>query len=57
MNLVGSGAGSGSVIPQYGSEDPDPYQNEMDPKYWYYSILNLKKWPFIYHDVTMDNLI
>ena len=33
---VGSGAGYGSrsVIPRNGSENPDPYQNETDPKHW-----------------------
>ena len=24
----------GSVIPRNGSEDPDPDQNEADPKHW-----------------------
>ncbi len=24
-----------SVIQRYGSEDPDPYQNVMDPEYWF----------------------
>ena len=25
--------GSGSVISRYGSKDPDPYQNDTDPKH------------------------
>ena len=29
----GAGSGSGSVISRNGSEDPDPYQNETDPKH------------------------
>ena len=27
--------GSGSTFPKCGSQDPDPRQNEMDPKRWY----------------------
>ena len=26
--------GSGSTLPKCGSQDPDPRQNEMDPKRW-----------------------
>ena len=32
-NLVGSGIGTGSNIPEIGSVDPDPDQNEADPKH------------------------
>jgi hypothetical protein len=36
--FVGFGAGSrsasGSVSHKYGSEDPDLYQNVMDPEHW-----------------------
>ncbi len=31
---VGSGAGAGSIRQRYGSGDPDPHQNVMDPKHW-----------------------
>jgi hypothetical protein len=27
-------AGSGSISQRYGSADPDPYQNFMDPQHW-----------------------
>ena len=33
---VGFGAVSGSVISRNGSEDPDSYQNESDPKHCFY---------------------
>jgi hypothetical protein len=33
-SVAGSGAGSGSVSQGYGSTDPDPYQNVMDPQHW-----------------------
>ncbi len=33
MKRSGSGAGSESVSQRCGSEDPDPYQNVMDPKH------------------------
>ena len=32
---VGFGVGSGSIISRNGSEDPDPYKNETDPKHCY----------------------
>ena len=28
------GSGSGSTFTKCGSQDPDPHQNEMDPKRW-----------------------
>ena len=30
-------SGSGSTIPGSGSPDPDPYQNEANPKHWFLS--------------------
>ena len=30
---VGFGVGSGSIIQRYGSGDPDPHQNVMDPRH------------------------
>jgi hypothetical protein len=36
-----AGSGSGSISLRYGSADPDPYQNFMDPKHW----LQLLKMP------------
>ena len=35
-----SGTGSGSTIPGSGSVNPDPHQNEADPKHWYHSGVN-----------------
>jgi hypothetical protein len=29
-----AGSGYGSVSQRYGSEDPDPFQNVMDPQHW-----------------------
>ena len=34
LDFLGSGAGSGSVIPRRGSEDPDPDQNITALKHW-----------------------
>jgi hypothetical protein len=36
LKIAGSGSGSGSVsiCQRYGSQDPDPYQNFMDPQHW-----------------------
>jgi len=31
---AGSGVGVGFVSQRYGSADPDPYQNVMDPQHW-----------------------
>ena len=31
-----AGSGSRSFIPRNGSDDPDPYQNETDPKHCLY---------------------
>jgi hypothetical protein len=33
-NGVGSVVGSGSISQRYGSGDPDPHQNVMDPQHW-----------------------
>ena len=30
---TGSVSGSGSISQRYGSKDPDPYQNVMDPQH------------------------
>ena len=38
------GFGAGFVIPRNGSEDPDPYQNETDPKHWYKYIKLKEGW-------------
>jgi hypothetical protein len=32
--IAGSGSGCGSISQRYGSEDPDPYKNFMDPQHW-----------------------
>ncbi len=36
MKRTGSGSGSGarSVSQRYGSKDPHPYQNVMNPEHW-----------------------
>jgi hypothetical protein len=33
-----AGSGSGSISQRHGSADPDPYQNVMDPKHWFYTL-------------------
>ena len=38
------GSGSGSTFPKCGSQDPDPLQNEMDPKRWYLSLSFKLSW-------------
>ncbi len=32
--IAGSGSASGSISQGYGSADPDPYQNFLDPQHW-----------------------
>jgi hypothetical protein len=37
MKIEGSASGSesGSISQRYGSADPDPHQNVMDPQLWF----------------------
>jgi hypothetical protein len=37
--IAGSGSASGSISERYGSADPDPYQNFMDPQHWLSTVL------------------
>jgi hypothetical protein len=36
---VGSGIGSGSSSQMYGSADPDPHQNVMDPQHCFFCMI------------------
>jgi hypothetical protein len=57
MNIAGSGSefGSQSISQKHGSADPDPHQNVMDPRHWFFRIrqqfLALGKTNFIPHTV------
>ena len=42
FSRVQVGFGAGFIISQNGSEDPDPYQNETDPKHCF-SVFNFLK--------------